>query len=56
MALEKQHVNDGQLVHVSVAFELLPDLGPDCRDREAEGVHSLDFGGLITFAMVSRRP
>jgi hypothetical protein len=55
MALKKQHVNDGQLVHVSVALELLPDLGADCGDGEAEGVHGLDFGGLITSAMVSYR-
>ena len=46
MALEKKNIDDGQLVHVSMAFEFLADFGADGGDGEVDGVHCLDFGGL----------
>lgn len=46
MALVQQHVHRTQLLHVPVLFKLLTDLGADSRDRDAQGVHGLDFGGL----------
>ena len=46
MALEKENIDDGQLVHVSMALEFLADFGADGGDREVDGVHCLDFGGL----------
>ena len=46
VALEQQHVNSAQLLHVPVFLELLADLGADCGDRHAQRVHGLDLRGL----------
>ena len=46
MALEQQDINSTQLLHVTVLFELLTDLGTDSGDGHTQGVHGLDFGGL----------
>ena len=46
MALEQQHINSTQLLHVTVLFEFLTDLGTDSGDGHTQGVHGLDFGGL----------
>lgn len=46
MALVQQHVHRTQLLHVPVLLKLLTDLGADSRDRDAQGIHGLNFGGL----------
>lgn len=46
MALEQQHVNSAQLLHVPVLLELLTDLGADCGHGHTQGVHGLDLRGL----------
>ena len=46
MALEQQDINSTQLLHVTVLFEFLTDLGTDSGDGHTQGVHGLDFGGL----------
>lgn len=46
VALEKQYVDDRQLVDESVSLKLLPDSRPDDRHREGDVVHGLDLGCL----------
>jgi hypothetical protein len=47
MALVQQHINDIDLTDVAVLLELLTDLGADGGYGDVEGVHCLDFGGLV---------
>lgn len=44
--VKEEDVHRLQLLDVSVPFVLLPDLGPDGGDGEAERVHLLDFRSL----------
>jgi hypothetical protein len=46
IALKKENIDHGQLVDVAVALKLLPDAGPNRRDRMRDGVHGLYLGRL----------
>jgi hypothetical protein len=46
IALVQQNIDNGQLVDVAVAFELLPDAGADGGDGVRDTVHGLDLGRL----------
>lgn len=53
MALGEQHINDLELIHVSMALELLTDLGSDGRHGDVQRVHCLDLGRLFNHPSVS---
>lgn len=47
MALVQKHIDGLDLADVAVLLEFLADLGADGGYGHAEGVHGLDFRGLV---------
>lgn len=52
VGVEKQDIDSLHLLHVSVPFELLPDLCAEGGDWKVEGVHSLDLGCLVSMSVL----
>jgi hypothetical protein len=51
VALVKKDIDDGKLVDVTVALELLPHAGAHGCDGMRDGVHGLDLGSLESNAV-----
>ena len=46
LSLEKEHIDDGELLDISMPFEFLTDSRADCRYGDDKTIRLNDFGGL----------